>query len=103
MALFAFTSATLAEASPVQTPTGFITSLHGGWVNANLRVKTDFAWNNPENCSYTDGYMVDAADPGHELFSSMLISAFMSGKRIQLVLDGCAHERPRIISVELVQ
>ena len=91
-----------AQATPVSTPSGNITLLAGGWVHANLRVKTDFAWTNPENCTYTDGYMVDPADSGHELLSSMLLSASMSRRRIQLTIDGCSQGRPRIVGVDIV-
>ena len=91
-----------ALAAPSGTPSGNITRLSGGWVSANLRVLTDFAWTNPENCTYSDGYMVDPADSGHELLSSMLLSASMSRRRIQLTLDGCSQGRPRIIGVEIV-
>ncbi len=92
-----------ANAAPTVTPSGSVTSLEGGWINANLRVQTDFGWTNPEGCSLTDGYMVDVADQGHELFSSMLISAFTAGRHVRFVLDGCAYDRPRIIAVTLVQ
>jgi hypothetical protein len=91
-----------AMAAPASTPSGNITRLSGGWVNANLRVITDFAWTNPENCTYTDGYMVDPADSGHELLSSILLSASMSRRRIQLTVDGCSQGRPRIIGVDIV-
>ena len=95
--------AATAGAAPVVSPPGRVTLLSGGWVNANLRAQTDFAWTNPAGCAYTDGYMVDVADQGHELFSSMLLTAFSTGKRVQFVLDGCAHDRPRIVSVEMLQ
>ena len=91
-----------AAAAPNGTPAGNITSLSGGWVTANLRIRTDSAWTNPENCTYTDGYMVDPADSGHELLSSMLLSASMSRRRIQLTLDGCSQGRPRVIGVDIL-
>ena len=91
-----------ALAAPASTPSGTITRLSGGWVNANLRVITDFTWTNPENCTYADGYMVDPADSGHELLSSMLLSASMGRRRIQLTIDGCSQGRPRIIGVDIV-
>ena len=102
LAITAMTAAT-AQAAPVVSPPGHVTFLSGGWVNANLRAQTDFAWTNPAACTYTDGYMVDVADQGHELFSSMLLTAFSTGKRVQFVLDGCAHDRPRIVAVEMLQ
>ena len=47
--------------------------------------------------------MVDVADPGHELFSSMLLTAFSTGKRAHFALDGCAHDRPGIVFMEMLQ
>ena len=103
MAALLFGEAAAAVASPANTPSGNITFLSGGWVNANLRVKTDFTWTNPEGCQYSDGYMIDPADSGHELLSSMLLSAFISRRKIQLMLDGCTLGRPRIIGVDIVE
>ena len=92
-----------AQAAATSTGTGNITRLSGGWVNANLRVQTGFPWTNPESCPYSDGYIVDPADSGHELLSSMLLSAFMSRRQVQLTMDGCSQGRPRIIGVDILE
>lgn len=49
----------------------------------------------------TAGYALDPADPGGKLNESVLLSAFLGGKRVRLTLDGCVFEKPRIISVTL--
>lgn len=91
-----------ASAAPNSTPSGYITRLSGGWVTANLRAQTDFAWTNPESCAYTDGYMIDPADSGNVLLSSMLLTAYTAGKKVQFTINGCSQGRPRIIGVDLV-
>lgn len=90
-----------AQATPYYTQPGYVTLMHGGWSASNLRIQTDLAFSNPENCFSQDGYMVDSNDSGHELFSSMILSAYVSHLKISLVLDGCVYDRPHIIAVEL--
>lgn len=90
-----------AQATPNGTPAGYITFMAGGWTNALSRVQTDFTFTNPENCGYTDGYVVDPADSGNALFSSMLLSAYMSHRKVSFVIDGCSYSHPHIISVNL--
>lgn len=91
-----------AQATPVETPAGYVTYMSGGWTTASSRVQTSFTFTNPESCSATDGYNVDAADSGHDLFSSMLLSAFMGHVKVTLIIDGCTLNRPHIIGVNLM-
>ena len=89
----------IAQATPNNIPEGYITWMSGGWVGAHLRVRTDAAFANPDNCTYTDGYVTEPADSGSVLFNSMLLSAYMSRRKISLTIDGCTLQRPRIIGV----
>jgi hypothetical protein len=51
-------------------------------------------------CSITTaGYALDPKDPGVKVNESVLLSAFMAGKKVRLTLDGCVFNKPRIISV----
>ena len=89
-----------AQAAPADTTYGYITFMYGGWTIAYLRVQTDFAFTNPQGCSLTDGYIVDPADAGSTLFSSMLLSAYMAHRKVSFTIDGCAGAgRPHIIAV----
>jgi hypothetical protein len=88
-----------ANATPNVGAWGHVNYLGGGWTNADLRVQMDIAFYNPESCSFTDGYMVNNADGGHELFSSLLITAYTLHQQVQLVVDGCYFSRPHIIGV----
>lgn len=90
-----------AQATPNNTPSGYITMMYGGLTTAFMRIQTDFTFANPESCAVPDGYIVDPADPGNVLFSSMLLNAYMSHRKVSLVIDGCTQSRPRIISVAL--
>lgn len=91
----------VAQAPPNNTPSGYITMMYGGLTTAFMRIQTDFTFANPDNCAVPDGYIVDPADPGNVLFSSMLLNAYMSHSKVSLVIDGCTQSRPRIISVAL--
>lgn len=101
--LSAVLSAGPAAAAPRNTEAGFIGFISGGWVNPHLRVQLANLPNiNPDACPIADGYMTDPADPGNQLFNSMLLSAFMANKRVRLTLDGCTGLRPGIISVQIL-
>jgi hypothetical protein len=90
-----------AMATPLETPWARVNYIAGGWVGAHVRVQTTAAFYNPEACSMTDGYVVEASLPGAQLFASMLLTAFSTNREVKLVVDGCVLERPRIISVTL--
>jgi hypothetical protein len=91
----------VAEAAPVETPSGYITFMGGGWTFASSRVQTTFAFTNPAACTATDGYSVDANDAGHDLFNAMLLTAFTGHIKVSLIIDGCSQNRPHIIGVYL--
>lgn len=90
-----------AMAAATETPWAKVNYIAGGWTAAHVRVQTTAGFFNPEGCSMTDGYVVDAALPGAQLFASMLLTGFSTGQDVKLVVDGCVLERPRVISVTL--
>ncbi|KRA61840.1 hypothetical protein ASD79_06955 [Caulobacter sp. Root655] len=90
-----------AIATPVELPWARVTYISGGWTAPHVRVQTTAAFSNPAACSMTDGYIVEASLQGAQLFSSMLLTAFSTGREVQLVVDGCILERPRVIGVTL--
>jgi hypothetical protein len=53
-------------------------------------------------CTVTNGgYALDPEDPGIKLNESVLLSAYLAGKRVRLGLSGCVFNRPRIVSVTM--
>jgi hypothetical protein len=89
--------------SQTNTPTaGHITSMTGGWTSPYLLVALDIPVFNPNNCTWTDGYVVDASLPANQLLSSMLITAFAQGRVVQLTLQGCSTGREAIIGVTVL-
>ena len=55
---------------------------------------------NPGGCSVTAfGYATDPADPGHNLFHTMALAAFLNRKEVALTISGCAFNKPKIIGV----
>lgn len=96
--LLLFTSAA-ANATPNVSPWGHVTFLGGGWGGADLRVQMDIALYNPESCSWTDGYLTSSADGGHDLFASLLVTAYTLRHQVQVVVDGCYLNRPHVIGV----
>jgi hypothetical protein len=49
----------------------------------------------------TGGYALDPTDPGIKVNESVLLSAYLAGKRVRLDLNGCAYDKPRIVSVTM--
>lgn len=89
-----------ALATPTETPWFRITQLSGGWHDAWLMVEHQGSPINPENCTW-GWYILNPTTGGAQLFSSMLVSALMSGKEVQLVIDGCTANRGNIIAVRV--
>lgn len=53
-------------------------------------------------CSITTGgYALDPANSGVKLNKSVLLSAFLAGRKVRLTLDGCVFDKPKIISVSI--
>lgn len=101
LAAMASQAASTAEATPFTTPWVRIDTLVGGWNIPAVRVQTTGAFSNPDGCAVSDGYLIDPAMTGAQLFSSMLLMAQAAGFEIQLTIDGCAYLRPSIIGVTL--
>jgi len=80
-------------------PPAHITSLGGGWVQASVAPQLDIAAQNPDNCASNAQYITDPGDSGSVLFNSMLLTAFSSGRRVQLTINGCSGNFPHIIGV----
>jgi hypothetical protein len=72
-----------------------------GWVVDSLAVATTAPLADP-GCEVTDaGYATDPADPGHQLHHAMLMMAFAMRKEVQILAEGCAFGKPRIIAVSI--
>jgi hypothetical protein len=58
---------------------------------------------NPNNeCTLvTNGYIIDEDAPGHNLFNTLVLSALLNRREVQLVIDGCKESRPRIVGVSI--
>jgi hypothetical protein len=53
-------------------------------------------------CEVTNGgYALDPKDPGTKVNESVLLSAFLNGKKVSLFLNGCVFNKPRIVSVSM--
>ena len=106
---FAITSSVLLaalpssiSATPLNSSPGHITFLTVGQVDPLMRVQLDIAFFNPDSCSATDGYIVDSATPGYQLFDSVLLTAYSTNRRVYLTLDGCVLGRPKVTAVSMM-
>lgn len=49
----------------------------------------------------TGGYALDPKDSGVKLNESVLLSAYLAGRKVSLHLSGCVFDKPRIVSVSM--
>jgi hypothetical protein len=96
-----FFAAQPAAAAPTEVTWAKINRLTGGWYDAVLSIELNSTFVNPDSCAWGGWYQLDTSVGGAQLFQSMLISAFMAGKEVSLVIDGCTGNRPKIISVSV--
>lgn len=82
---------------------GNVTWLLGGYKLDTLAVGHTAPFVNPGGACQAQnaGYATDPADPGHSLFHTMLLSAYMNGKQVKFLLEGCVFNKPKIIAVEI--
>ena len=87
-------------------PLGKITAYKTGWSTHQVSVQIEGAtYNEISECQGLVGYVVKK-DPGnlegYNTHVSALLAAFISDKRVQLILSGCVNNRPKIIGVTVV-
>ena len=66
-----------------------------------MGVKLDAPFvNSPTPCKITTaGYALDPADKGVKVHQSVLLSAFLAGRKVRVLVEGCVYDKPRIIGV----
>lgn len=99
--LFAAALVLAAPAAHAASGTGWarITFVSGGWVNADTRVMLTTPFYNPDGCSNTDGYIVPSSLPASQLLSSILLTAYSLDHHVNVIVDGCYQDRPKVIGV----
>jgi hypothetical protein len=90
---------------------GFITEISTAWSDDALAVFhtqpivnpwTDLSVTPGGECRVTNaGYATDPSDPGHKLLHAVIIAAFLHHKPVRFVIQGCAYDKPRIISADV--
>jgi hypothetical protein len=94
---------------------GYVVGFSTGWTPLDtMSVRLDADFRNAEGCvplgslgisiarpcPVTDaGYALDPTDNGVKLHEAVLLSAFLTGQKVHLLLHDCAFGKPRIISV----
>ena len=84
------------------TAWGVITQLEAGWGADVMSVAHSAPIVNPGGCSVTTyGYATAPDDPGHSLYHTVALTAFMNKKEVALLIAGCAYNKPKIIAVKI--
>jgi hypothetical protein len=89
-------------ASAAETWSAFarISYIEAGWVQDSMAVFHGAPLVNPNNCAATTaGYASDPADPGHSLFHTVALAAFLNNKEVHLLISGCVFSKPKIIAI----
>lgn len=92
-----------AAFSAEESPVGKITSYFTGWNSEQVKVTIAGATYIEGDCPTKDGYMTTESDnSGFKSHTSALLAAYMSGKSVKLIIDGCGPAgRPKIIGVHI--
>ena len=101
-------SAPASAQSPAYTPYAKIDALRMHWSSHLVVVELENinpGNYNPDNCSKTDYFTQGVApDKAHEAQLAILLSAYMAGEPVRLVIDGCGLvNAPGIIAVQLAK
>lgn len=84
------------------SPKGKITGYYTGWAKDQVRVTIQGAAYTEGNCTAPDGYVTAEFDnTGYKTHAATLLAAYLSGKEVRIVVDGCVSNRPRIWGVNL--
>ena len=85
-----------------ESPKGKITGYYTGWRVDAVRVTLEGTSYTEGNCIHKDGYMtLESDNAGYKSHASALLAAYMSGKPVSVILEGCAAGRPKIIGVSI--
>ena len=79
---------------------GKITLVTGGWNVPMVGVQTTATAANPDSCPTGGLYIVQPDSPSHDLFTSMLLTAYARGDQVQLTVSGCTNW-PIIIGIQI--
>lgn len=94
---FVFSNAVFAVE---ESPKGKITGYFTGWAKDQVRVTIEGASYSEGNCPTQDGYVtLESDNTGFKTHTSALLSAYMSGKEVKIIVQGCISNRPRIWGV----
>ncbi|MBD2680809.1 MULTISPECIES: hypothetical protein [Nostoc] len=81
---------------------GSVKLISAGWIEDTMAVYHSDPNVNPDGCPTTDGgYATNPKDPGHSLFHTTILNAFINQKEVQLLISGCVYGKPRIIGVNI--
>jgi hypothetical protein len=94
------------------TQWGHIVRLETGWYDDTMAIVLDVPFVNSvyttpweplgsDSCKITDSYALDPKDPGIKVHEAALLSAFVAGKKVRLLINECVYDKPRVIAVGL--
>jgi hypothetical protein len=81
---------------------GSVQDLEAGWGEDTMGIRHSAPLVNPGGCAVTNaGYATSPADTGHDLFHTLLLSAFLNRKEVALLISGCSYGKPRVLAVKI--
>lgn len=91
-----------AAAAPAYSGWGLVRNLEAGWAADTMSVLHSAPQINPGACSVTTaGYATSPDDPGRALYQTLLLSALLNRREVNILADGCVFEKPKVIGVSI--
>lgn len=93
--------ATSSSAAPIYTAPGVITHFGAGYDTGSVFIRLSITHVNmsPTPCNSTDYYSISPSGADATNLKTVLMNAYLHGKAVQLTLDGCVFDYPRIVGV----
>jgi hypothetical protein len=94
----------LLQPHPIPADDTMIVVLDVAFVNSSYPPPLDVLHPPPPvPCKVTKGtYALDPKDTGVKVNESVMLSAYLAGRKVSLVLNGCVFDMPRIVSVNML-
>ena len=84
----------------IATPKSQITMVDNLWQQDQMQVQLASAPLD-NGCGSPGNYVTSASDPANHMIQSMLLTAYISGKPVVLILEGCSGSSNVIIQIQM--
>jgi hypothetical protein len=96
----AITSVVTAALAATTVPAGMITHLGSGWGNDTMYVRLNTSpAGSVENCASSYYYVTDPTSADRKVHHAILLTAHAQNKAVEIYVQGCFGDYPKIIGI----